>query len=280
MCFPSNPALIKPGFDLKFADLFLLSKILKVFFLPPGIFLLGLLWVWLLASGIIGKRRRAAWPALFLAVTFYLTSLVPVGGLLLHSLEHKYDTVLAESRGKKASAIIVLGGGLQPGHPGNGWQNLPSADSLQRALAGRDLQEMTGLPLLVSAGSVYGKSEPESEVMARFLADQGLSRGKLLVENKSRNTWENAQFSKALLGSNLGPIYLVTSAFHMPRSVSFFEKAGFSVIPYPVAYRTGRKIGLSPFWFFPSMDGLALSATALHEYLGLAAYHFRKNERS
>ncbi|MBL8993660.1 MAG: YdcF family protein [Spirochaetia bacterium] len=258
--------------------MFLLLKALKTFFLPPGIFILALLAVWILNAGFFGRKRnpRAAWPALIIGVFLYLLSIGPVAGFLLRPIEHRYDAASLSIPAIRPSAVVVLGGGLQPGTPTSEWKPLLSPDSLQRTMAGFELREKTGLPIVVSGGSVFGKGEAEAEVMARFLRKPGLQDGDVIVENRSRNTWENALYTREKLGEKSQSVYLVTSAFHMPRSVSFFRKTGFEVVPVPVAYRTGRKIGWGPLWYLPSMDAFSLSTLALHEYLGMTAYVFKK----
>lgn len=257
---------------------FLLYKALKTLFLPPGIFILALLAVWIYNAGFFRRRKNSkiAWPAFYIALALYLLSLYPVAGLLLRPIEHRYDEASLAIPAIRPGAIVVLGGGLQPGTPSGDWKPLLSPDSLQRTMAGFELHENTGLPIVVSGGSVFGRGDDEAEVMARFLRKPGLKDGDVIVENRSRNTWENALFTREKLGEKCRSIYLVTSAFHMPRSVSFFKRAGFEVVPCPVAYRTGRKFNFGPLWYLPTMDALSLSTLAIHEYLGLLGFAFKK----
>ena len=92
------------------------------------------------------------------------------------------------------------------------------------------------------------------------------------MERRSRNTQENAEFSKAMLTPKPGERWLlVTSAYHMPRSVGVFRKAGFAVEPYPVDWRTGGRGDLLRFSIF-AIDGLDRVDIAMREWMGLAAY--------
>jgi uncharacterized SAM-binding protein YcdF (DUF218 family) len=93
----------------------------------------------------------------------------------------------------------------------------------------------------------------------------------LITERLSRNTLENAEFSKAIANPRAGERWLlVTSAYHMPRSVGLFRKAGFAVEPYPVDWRVGET-GL--FTFSPLADGgLERTDIGVREWIGLAAY--------
>jgi uncharacterized SAM-binding protein YcdF (DUF218 family) len=92
------------------------------------------------------------------------------------------------------------------------------------------------------------------------------------MERRSRNTQENAEFSKALAAPKSGERWLlVTSAYHMPRSVGVFRKAGFAVEPYPVDWRVG---GPADRWRFRTfaIDGLANLDAGTREWMGLVAY--------
>jgi uncharacterized SAM-binding protein YcdF (DUF218 family) len=93
-----------------------------------------------------------------------------------------------------------------------------------------------------------------------------------VLEHQSRTTWENATYLHALLQPRPGERYiLVTSAFHMARSVGTFRQVGFDVVPYQVDYRTKGAVALvSPFWEGPA--GLARFDTAAKEWIGLLAY--------
>jgi uncharacterized SAM-binding protein YcdF (DUF218 family) len=91
------------------------------------------------------------------------------------------------------------------------------------------------------------------------------------MERLSRNTEENATLSKALAGPKPGERWLlVTSAYHMPRSVGLFRRAGFAVEPYPVDWRTSRENLLTPFNL--AGEGLERTDLAIREWMGLAAY--------
>ena len=114
--------------------------------------------------------------------------------------------------------------------------------------------------------------EGDADTAVRFLAAFGIPRERLILENKSRNTAENAEFSYQLANPQPGETWLlVTSAFHMPRSVGLFRKAGFPVIAWPVDYRTSGKEGIGLFRDNPA-DSLQNTTMAVREWLGLIAY--------
>jgi uncharacterized SAM-binding protein YcdF (DUF218 family) len=93
------------------------------------------------------------------------------------------------------------------------------------------------------------------------------------LESRSRNTDENARFTRELVSPESNERWLlVTSAAHVPRAVGSFRRAGFEVIPYPTDYRTEGKV--SDFWEFRTepLEGINMLDAATHEWLGLIAY--------
>jgi uncharacterized SAM-binding protein YcdF (DUF218 family) len=114
----------------------------------------------------------------------------------------------------------------------------------------------------------YHRDESYGPVFESF----GFAKDRLIMERRSRNTHENAEFSKALVSPKSGERWLlVTSAHHMPRSVGIFRKVGFEVEPYPVDWRTGRGGDLLKFSDHFA-ERLALVDTAAREWMGLVAY--------
>jgi uncharacterized SAM-binding protein YcdF (DUF218 family) len=121
------------------------------------------------------------------------------------------------------------------------------------------------------SGELFGSSTSEAEVVKLFFREQGLPADRLLVEDRSRNTYENALFTKALVQPPAGQRWLlITSAFHMPRAVAVFRHAGWDILPWPVAYRTLPQLsvgaGDDPVQQFDKAN------RALHEWLGIVAY--------
>jgi uncharacterized SAM-binding protein YcdF (DUF218 family) len=92
------------------------------------------------------------------------------------------------------------------------------------------------------------------------------------MEPRARNTWENAEFSKAVASPKLGERWLLlTSAYHMARAVGAFRKAGFAIEPYPVDWRLGSRDDLLRF-SISFVGGLSRVDTAIREWIGLTAY--------
>ncbi len=114
--------------------------------------------------------------------------------------------------------------------------------------------------------------EPEAEIAARTLEGMGLPAGMIISERRSRTTWENAREVKKILGERkMGRVALVTSAWHMPRAMLSFRRAGVEAVPVPAgALSLGRVARASA--FLPSFESLADSFLALREYIGIVAY--------
>ena len=112
----------------------------------------------------------------------------------------------------------------------------------------------------------------EADFAGAVFESLGIGRSRLTMERRSRNTAENAEFSKSLIAPKPGERWLlVTSAYHMPRSVGIFRKAGFAIEPYPVDWRVGGRSDLLKFSAY-SNDGLGRVDIAVREWIGLAAY--------
>ena len=123
------------------------------------------------------------------------------------------------------------------------------------------------------SGDLLGIRKPEGNVAKEFFSELGVSADRVTIEGKSRNTQENAQFTRDLIKPRTGDRWvLVTSALHMPRAVAAFHKAGVEVIPYPVGYSTSGDWQdylihtLAPSAAMPLMD------MAVREWIGIAVY--------
>jgi uncharacterized SAM-binding protein YcdF (DUF218 family) len=131
-----------------------------------------------------------------------------------------------------------------------------------------------GARLIYSGGSanLISNDAREADYATALFESLGVTGDRLMMERRSRNTEENAQFSKALAAPKAGERWLlVTSAFHMPRSVGLFRKAGFAVESYPVDWRVGTSADLLSFRKL-ALDGLTNVDVGVREWMGLAAY--------
>ncbi len=240
---------------------YIASKLFTYLVLPPGIFIL----MFLLAS-IYARRFRALF--LLFAICFYALSNSYVADWLLKPLEVSYNKPINLSQ--KADAVIVLGGGSIAGSA-----NLPLAnDAYKRAVWALMISKQTNLPLLFSGAGTYKKYTEANaflDSVNEIKQNLQIANIPLHVEAKSLNTYQNAKFSKQLLeeeGIKNPTIYLVTSAYHMKRSVKLYEHFGFKVIPAATDFKISNKP--KDIWqVLPNIYALNKSYIALHEYVGI-----------
>lgn len=245
------------------------GTVAKQVLLPP----LGLGWLLLPAWLLVRWRPGLARWLIALCVALVLVlSLPPVSTFLIRSVEVES----AASRFGSAHAIVILGGGRRLAFDAEGRvvDSAPGMFTLERVHAGARLAKRTGLPVLVSSGKPDDFDPTEAEVMREVLArDFGVDVRWL--EDASRNTVENALFSaRILLPQKVRRIILVTSAFHMRRSLLAFERAGFVVLPAPV-----NPISSPPVrrWgdYGPNAPALLRSYYAFNEMGGILYTHLR-----
>lgn len=247
--------------------LFALKKWITAFILPPGIVLLVLLFF----SWRLWRRRLRGFAAalLLLAILLALISLPAVSDVLHNQLER--DLVIP---GKpRGDVIVLLGGGVHDRAPDLTGTGAPGEEMMVRIVTAVRLQKQLAVPIVVSGGVVYADRAAEAPIVRRFLLDLGVPDKKILVEEKSRDTIENARFTRDILQrhSFSRPI-LVTSAFHMRRSIEAFKRHGITVIPVPAGFKGNRGAPLIWADFLPDAGALHGTALALKEYLGLLFY--------
>jgi uncharacterized SAM-binding protein YcdF (DUF218 family) len=240
-------------------------KFIYSFILPPGLFILLLLGI---SLWLYKRERKAALTLLCLTLIIYMSATPWVGGLLVRSLEHQY----AQPKVLTGDIIVVLGGGATEGTPDINGEGNVSGAAANRLLTAARLYHSTGLPILISGGRVFPDSGNEADISRRQLLALGIPESDIYTENLSLNTAQNAGFTWAEIkdrGFN-SPV-LVTSAFHLPRAVLEFRKAGVNLQPYPTDYWISRPASLYASKLIPSASGLSLTGTALKEYLGILA---------
>lgn len=249
---------------------FYLSKIFW-FFIQPLNLSIFLAFFGLLAT-FLGRRRLAigGMSAAFLILA--LSAWTSLGALMLNPLEERFQR--PASLPEKVDGIVVLGGGFEGAiNLARGGYELNSGGDrfVETAVLARRFSDAR---VLVSGGTgaILLDGEGDADTAPRLLAALGVAPERLILENKSRNTAENALFSKELVNPQPGETWLlVTSAFHMPRSVGLFRKVGFAVVPWPVDYRTSGREGISLF-ADNELDALQKTTVAVREWIGLLAY--------
>ena len=230
------------------------------------------LW-WALALLMLARWRRPAlvmlWGGL---VALGLLGFQALPDALLRPLENRY-AVPAAGVVERQVGVIVLGGAV--GHPDSfqAHGQVPLGEGAERmTVPVALLRQYPSLELVFSGGEgrLLTTGVSESELAGAFYQQQGLAMARVRLENGSRTTRENAQQVAKMLGERCKqPWLLVTSAWHMPRSMAEFEAVGCQVTPYPVDFRTGDFTSLSEYSLAFS---LVRWQVALHEWLGLWVY--------
>ncbi|SHJ52673.1 YdcF family protein [Propionispora hippei] len=245
-------------------------KFLVSFIMPPGILILAMLAITIYLAK---KREQAAkWLGL-LTLFFYFLSTLFVGNLLLKTLEIRF----VPPENPTGDVIVMLGGGATFGTPDINGTGQLSGNAANRLLTAARLQKGLGIPVILSGGQVFDDSGREAVIGKRILTGIGVPENEILIDDTSLNTEQNAHNVRGILMEKgfKKPI-LVTSAFHMERSVLNFAKEGIAVIPYPSDYLVsigGNSIYVNN--LVPSAEGLRYSYIALHEYLGIVAVKLR-----
>jgi uncharacterized SAM-binding protein YcdF (DUF218 family) len=249
---------------------FPLSKILGFFAIPSNaIVAIGLLGLVLLTTRFERAGRRLV-IASFIGLA--VLGLSPLGNALMLALEQRFPPWDAARGGP--DGIVVLGGGISPDV--SVARNVVALnEAAERMTAAAVLaQRYPDARILFSGGSgALARDEiAEAELAQGLFAGFGIARTRILLEDRSRNTAENAAFSKEVAQPKPGERWLlVTSAFHLPRAIGVFRKAGFAVEPYPVDWRTN---GAADLWRpFPNVSaGLQRTDAAVREWIGLLVY--------
>ena len=221
--------------------------------------------------------RRGRWMALVGATGLIMCGMSPLPYWLLRPLEDRFarPTITAEIGGD-ITGIIVLGGAIGTARGLTSMNEdaarMTESVALARAYPNAKLVFTGGSATLIEAAP-DGEAKTEAEAARQFYTSLGIAPERLILEDASRNTRENAMLTVPLLNAKPGERWLlVTSAWHMPRSVGSFRKAGVDVIPYPVDYTTRgtsrdfRQINRS------FSNGLKLTDGVVREWIGLGAY--------
>ncbi|CDZ66270.1 Uncharacterized ACR, COG1434 family [Neorhizobium galegae bv. orientalis] len=251
--------------------MFLLSKLFWVFAQPLSIaFLLAALATCLV---FVGWRRLGGLAAFLTALVLFLTLFTTTGTVALQVLEDRFPKPSREPQA--VSCIIVLGGALENEvtTARGGIELNQAADRFMEALRLARNHQESGILISGGDGSISGAYEGEAQASERFFSAFGIPADRLVKEDASRTTYENTVNTAGLLrAQGLDNCLLITSAFHMPRSMGLFRAAGITVTPWPVDYRTSGIVRLSLDFTQPALNA-QLTTTAAREWMSLTAYY-------
>lgn len=250
---------------------FLASKILWAMSAPPN--LLG----FAMALGAVALFTRFAragrWLVLATAVVYLACGFGPVGAALMRPLEDRFPRPPADM--PAPTGIVVLGGAINEDITLARGTIALSQSGARMTAAAALMRRFPQARLVFTGGSaaLLGNHKPEADAARQLFLELGVAPERMTFEDRSRNTYENALFTRDLIHPQPGSRWLlVTSAFHMPRAMGIFRAAGFPVIAYPTDYWT---LG-TPEDFLKlqtdASEGMQITETALREWIGLVAY--------
>lgn len=246
------------------------SKVVWSILSPDSLFVI------LLVSSLllIHLNRKRLGMNLLRLLTFgcVFLSIFSVGEWMLYPLETRFahnPTLPAELDG-----IIVLGGSIMTGHSSE-WQQLETNRYHERLSSFLELAGRYPQAKLVFTGgnsSLHSDQPSEAELVENYFLNAGIDPERLFMEDRARNTAQNASLSKQLLKPQSGEQWLlITTAYHMPRSIGVFCQQRWPVIPYPVDHQTRPSKLYSPgFSLLGNANTLVMAA---HEWTGLLAYY-------
>jgi uncharacterized SAM-binding protein YcdF (DUF218 family) len=246
----------------------------KIFWLAAQPLSLALLLlVFSLLVGLLKWNRLRTWASIAATLILFLTLFTTTGSVLLQALEDRIPRAALPAGGP--GCIIMLGGGVEAEviAARGGFEMNQAGDRFIETL--RLAREFPAARILVSGGdgSFSGNYEGDAVVATRFFEAFDVPADRLIRETDSRTTFENVENTKALLTANgLDRCLLITSAFHMPRSVGLFRKLGLDVLPWPTDFRTTGRASLALDFTQPSTNS-QLTTTALREWTGLLVYY-------
>jgi uncharacterized SAM-binding protein YcdF (DUF218 family) len=249
--------------------MFILGKLIWAVVQPGNLLLLCLL------AGVVlfllSRGRRGRVLVGFSALGFLVLAVAPIGPAMLLALEQRMPRPAILPN--KIDGILVLGGAVEPALSLSYGETVFNS-AVARVLAGIALARKhpeAKLALIGGEGGFVTVGLPESRATLGLVIEQGIAPERVILEERSRSTHENAVYAKQLIRPAPGATWiLITSAFHMPRAVASFDAVEWPVIPYPVDYRIDPQTGLRP--NFSLLDGLGAGSLAGKEWAGLLGY--------
>jgi len=238
----------------------ILFRILQEFLLP-SVFVFVLILIGIIL--VFRKKREKLGKILIIfgILFYYLFSITPVADLILLPLEGQYQPI-ETSELNKADIVVLLLGGRESNVLRN--SEILRIFNFQFSSAGR----RTNFQIIISGTDPLRPEREEAGAVKEFLVERGIPGEKIILEDKSRNTFESVKNVKEMLGKE--PFFLVTSAYHMKRSMEVFQKIGANPISAPSDFKIEKDYNILD--FFPDAQNIRNSDLAFHEYFGILWY--------
>ena len=246
--------------------MYLFSKIIWVILNPLNLLLIFLI-IGFVFKIINMKIISKAFYTLSL-IFFVIVGIFPTGNIILSKLEKSYPALTTLP--SHVDGILILGGPSGPGLTREHGQVSFNEAGERLTESVKLIKNYQSSKIVFSGG--FGEL-PHTYVAKKFFSEMGIDISYIIFESKSRNTFENILFSKKIINpKEFENWLLVTSSFHMSRAINVAEKLNWKFIPYPVDFRTSKKLisfkpGLSLLDNFNSFN------LASHEVVGLISYY-------
>jgi uncharacterized SAM-binding protein YcdF (DUF218 family) len=252
--------------------LIVVHRFLEAFILPP----LNSIIIMLIGY-LVMRYRKGIGAGIFSigVLTLYIQSTLYFASYINHKLE---VPPLNYKQLNEAQAIVVLGGGVKNSieYPRG---VVPTTGTLIRVNYAAQLARKYPNKLIVTSGGYTSIKYSEANIMRNALINSYFIHNQIIVENKSRNTEENAKFvAQILKPMNITRIAIVTQAFHMKRAEMLFKKYGLDPIPASTDYFYSEEAEMPAVAFLPSAKAMHYTARALHEIFGYVIYSLKSNE--
>ncbi len=232
-------------FCFKILQMFLLPSVFLFVFALAGIFL------------FFKTKRKKIGKILLISglIFFYIFSITPVADLILSPLENKYSQI-EESELDKTDIIVLLLGGEE--------SDILRVSEISRIYFLKDKQA----EIIISGRDPIDENAEQGEKVKDFLIQRGVLEKDIVLENQSRNTFESAKNIKKMFDQD--EFFLITSAYHIPRTMEIFKKMGTNPLPAPSDFKIQDNYDI--FDFFPSARNLLKCDLVFHEYFGIIFY--------
>lgn len=251
--------------------MFIFSKLVWILGQPLSV---AFLFAVLALIAMFVRWRRTSIVSMLISVAILFVALyTTTGAYIVQGLEERFPRPAGDPADLKC--MIVLGGATQNEvTTARGGYELDSAgDRLIETLRLAHKYPQSRVVISGGDGSIGGHYEGDAVISERFFFAFGIPKDRLVEDKTSRTTFENGINTKQLLADNgLSNCLLITSGFHMPRSVGIFRKLGIDIVPWPVDYRSTGKETLGFDFTQPSLNAQLL-ATGVREWIGLVGYY-------
>jgi uncharacterized SAM-binding protein YcdF (DUF218 family) len=255
-------------------DFISLSKILPLLVLPFTV----VLWFMLAALVLLWFHKgRWAGGCIAAAIVVFVVCGNSSFSYALYAQHERIHLPLPAADYPEVDAIVVLGGSLSPPLSPRLYMDLSgSTDRIWHGV--RLFRAGRSATIVLSGGNVFPQPgvEGESLYAAQLMEEWGVPRSAILIEDRSRNTYENALYSKELLDKNgLKKVLLVTSALHMPRALRVFRSNGIDAIAAPTDYNVVDLEQPGFFNWIPNLGAMSAISALIRENLGIIVYRYR-----